>query len=109
MSIDIDQVAVNRFEDALFIQAGASNSNGIGRRTVVRAINDCHRENVRPREDAAVRLIVISSLTFAGSTRSTPRSMSTASSTTSATKRTPRARWNWWRHSSRSGKWAGLS
>ena len=54
---DMNQPAVNRFSDALAIQAGASNPSGVAR-ALVRAINQCHQENVRAREDAAVRLIV---------------------------------------------------
>lgn len=54
---DMDQVAVNRFSDALAIQAGASNPSGVAR-ALVRAINQCNKENVGAREDAAVRLIV---------------------------------------------------
>jgi hypothetical protein len=57
MSAEIDDVAVNRFEDALAIQEGACNPSGIAR-TLLRAINACHRENVSTSEDPAVRLIV---------------------------------------------------
>ncbi|SOF01896.1 hypothetical protein SAMN05446635_10018 [Burkholderia sp. OK233] len=40
-----------------FIQAGAGNPSGVTR-TLARAINACHQETVRAREDPAVRLIV---------------------------------------------------
>ncbi|EKS72034.1 hypothetical protein BG60_23780 [Caballeronia zhejiangensis] len=57
MPSEIDEVAPNRFADALLIQQGASNPSGVTR-TLVRAINACHRENVSTSEDAAVRLII---------------------------------------------------
>lgn len=57
ISSEIDEVAPNRFADALLIQQGASNPSGVTR-TLVRAINACHRESILPREDPAVQLIV---------------------------------------------------
>ncbi|CAG2155366.1 hypothetical protein [Cupriavidus numazuensis] len=47
MTTEIDQVARNRFEDALFIQAGASNPSGVAR-ALVRAINACQPKTSKP-------------------------------------------------------------
>lgn len=46
-----------RFDDALFIQAGAVNPSGIAR-SLVRACSECIAEGASQREDPAVRLIV---------------------------------------------------
>lgn len=50
-------MARNRFDNALLIQQGACNPAGIAR-SLVEACDECLRENVSQREDAAVRLIV---------------------------------------------------
>jgi hypothetical protein len=62
MSLDnMNQDAINRHSDALFIQEGACNLSGVAR-SLVRAINQCqHQENMgtqQIRDDAAIRLIV---------------------------------------------------
>jgi hypothetical protein len=58
MDLDsMNQAAVNRFDDAIAIQAGACNPSGIAR-ALVRAINQCRDESVQARGDPAVRLIV---------------------------------------------------
>lgn len=65
MSLEIDEVAPNRFEDALMIQLGVSNPSGVTR-TLLRAINACHRESVSASEDPAVRLIAHQLAHFCG-------------------------------------------
>jgi hypothetical protein len=62
MSLDnMNQDAINRHSDALFIQEGACNLSGVAR-SLVRAINQCqHQENMgtqKVRDDAAIRMIV---------------------------------------------------
>jgi hypothetical protein len=51
-----------------FIQAGAGNPSGVAR-TLARAVNACHQETVRAREDPAVRLIVPQLAVLCGSLR----------------------------------------
>jgi len=56
---DMEARAVNRFADAVFIQAGACNPSGVAR-ALVRAINACLDEKMDTntvRADPAVRLI----------------------------------------------------
>jgi len=47
----------NRFDNALLIQQGACNPSGVAR-SLVEACDECLKEGVSQREDAAVRLIV---------------------------------------------------
>jgi hypothetical protein len=54
---NMNQVAINRFDDAIGIQAGACNMSGVTR-SLVRCINQCRAENVDVRSDAAIRMIV---------------------------------------------------
>lgn len=49
-------MARNRFDNALLIQQGACNPAGIAR-SLVEACDECLKEGVSQREDAAVRMI----------------------------------------------------
>jgi hypothetical protein len=57
---NMNNVAINRFDDAVAIQAGACNPSGVAR-ALVRCINQCLAEKMDThaiRSDAAIRLVV---------------------------------------------------